>query len=111
MKLKTMLRIAGALHFCVLIASALVPRGLHWRENLAPLPRLVRQLFWVYGAFIVLCIASFGTLTLLHATRMAEGDAVVRSLCAFIALFWLTRLGVQLFVVDGRGENSQADCS
>lgn len=102
MKLETLLRIAGTLHFCVLIASALAPRGLNWRENLAPLPRLLRQMFWVYGAFIVLCIVSFGTLTLMHAERMAAGDTVARSLCVFIAAFWLTRLGVQLFVFDAR---------
>ena len=102
MKLETLLRLAGALHFCILIASALAPRGLNWRENLAPLPPLLRQMFWVYGAFIVLCIVSFGTLTLVHAEKMAAGDAVARSVCAFIAVFWLARLGVQLFVFDAR---------
>jgi hypothetical protein len=102
MKLENLLRFAGALHFCVLTASGLVPFKLQWRASLAPLHPFLRRLFWVYGAFIVLCIASFGILTLAHARAMAAGDAVARSLAAFIAVFWLLRLGVQFFVFDPR---------
>ena len=102
MKLELLLRLAGALHFGVLLASALVPFKLDWRTNLAPLPRFLRRLFWVYGAFIVLCIAGFGVLTLAHAPALAAGEPVARSLCAFIALFWLARLAVQWFVFEAR---------
>jgi hypothetical protein len=31
---------------------------------------------------------------------MAAGEPVARSLCAFIAIFWLARLAVQWFVFD-----------
>jgi hypothetical protein len=34
---------------CVLVASALVPIWLDWRNVLSTLPPLLRQLFWVYG--------------------------------------------------------------
>jgi len=100
--LKILLLIAGLLHFTILIASALVPRVLDWRGNLATLHPFLRRLFWVYGAFIVLVIIGFGTLTLLDAGPMAAGDPVARSLAAFIATFWLARLAVQLFVFDSR---------
>lgn len=100
--MKTWLLAAGLLHFAVLVASALTPRVLDWRTNLAMLPPFLRRLFWVYGAFIVLVIISFGVLTLLNADELASGAALSRSVCAMIALFWLTRLGVQFFVFDAR---------
>ncbi len=97
-----LLQMAGLLHFAILIASAATPHVLDWRANLAALHPFLRQLFWVYGAFIVLVIAGFGTLTLLNASAMAAGDPAARSLCAFIAIFWLARLAVQWFVFDAR---------
>jgi hypothetical protein len=100
--LELLVRCAGALHFVVLIASALTPRALDWRQNLAVLHPFLRKLFWVYGAFIVLTIVSFGTLSLVFAARLASGDELGRALAAVIALFWLARLGVQLFVFDAR---------
>ena len=100
--MKTWLLIGGLLHFVILIASALTPRVLDWRTNLAALPPFLRRLFWVYGCFIVLVIISFGALTLLHADELASGAALPRTVCAMIALFWLARLGVQFFVFDAR---------
>lgn len=97
-----LLQAGGAIHFAILIASALTPRALDWRRNLASLHPFLRRLFWVYGAFIVLVVIGFGALTLLHAGQMAVGDPLARSLCGFIALFWLARLIVQLFVFDAR---------
>lgn len=100
--MKTWLLVGGLLHFVVLIASALTPRVLDWRANLAALHPFLRRLFWVYGCFIVLVIVSFGVLTLFHADELASGGSLSRSVCAMIALFWLARLGVQFFVFDAR---------
>jgi hypothetical protein len=100
--MKTWLFVGGLLHFAVLIASALTPRVLDWRTNLAALHPFLRRLFWVYGCFIVLVIISFGALTLVHADELASGAALPRSVCAMIAIFWLTRLAVQFFVFDAR---------
>ncbi len=99
-----LLQIAGLLHFCILLGSALVPVVLQWRKRLAAsdLPLLMRQLFWVYGIFIVITIIGFGTLTLLNADAMAAGDPVARSLAAFIAIFWFVRLMIQWFLFDAR---------
>ncbi|HSP45399.1 MAG TPA: hypothetical protein VLO30_05355 [Chthoniobacterales bacterium] len=101
--MKTLLLVGGLLHFVILIASALTPRVLDWRSNLAALDPFLRRLFWVYGGFIVLVIVSFGGLTLLHAGELASGTPLSRTICAVIAIFWLARLGVQLFVFDPRG--------
>jgi hypothetical protein len=98
--LENILLLAGAGHFAILSASALVPFALDWKTVLKPLPPFLRTLFWVYGAFIVLTIIGMGTLTLLNAHAMAKGDPVARSLAAFIAVFWGLRLCVQFFVFD-----------
>ena len=101
-RLEMALYAGGAMHFGILIASALTPFALDWKGLLAPLPKLLRQMFWVYGWFIVLVIISFGTLTLKHAPAMAAGDEIGRSLCAVIAVFWGVRLAVQFFVFDAK---------
>ena len=93
---------AGAGQLGILAASALVPRVLDWRSALAPLPPFLRKLFWVYGVFIVLTITGLGTLTLLHAPAMADGEPVARSLAAFAGIFWFARLVVQWAVFDAR---------
>ena len=100
MNLETLLLLAGLGHFGILIASALTPKALDWKTQLAPLHPFLRTLFWVYGVFIVLTIAGMGTLTLLHVRAMAAGEPVARSLAAFIAVFWSARLWVQFFVFD-----------
>lgn len=100
--MKSLVLIGGALHFVVLIASALTPRVLDWRTNLALLNPFLRRLFWVYGCFIVLVIVSFGTVTLIHADTLASGAPLARAVCAMIGVFWLARLAVQFFVFDAR---------
>ena len=97
-----LLLIGGVLHFVILIASALTPRVLDWRANLAALHPFLRRLFWVYGSFIVLVIVSFGIVTLFHADELASGASFPRAVCGIIAIFWLARLGVQFFVFDAK---------
>ena len=92
-----LLTIGGVLHLGILIASALVPHVLDWRGELRTLPRLLAQLIWVHGAFIVLTILGFGLVSLLNARELASGTLLARSVCGLIALFWGARLAIQLF--------------
>ena len=76
----------------VLMASFQVPGRLNWREELPRLSPFNRKVMWTNGAFIVLTIISFGTLTLsLHASFM-KGESAAIGLAAFISVFWLTRI-------------------
>lgn len=99
--LTALIRTAGFLQWSVLIASALVPIRLNWKKDLGVLPRLHRQLFWTYGGYIVLMIVALGLLCVTFAESLADRTPLARSLCAFIALFWGIRLGLQ-FVLDAR---------
>ncbi len=93
--LTTLIFLAGIGQLGVLVASAQVPFQLDWKSQLAPLPRLVRQLFWIYGGYVVLAIVAFGLLCLLNARALAEGGGLARGVCGYIAVFWGVRLGLQ----------------
>jgi len=86
---------AGAAQLSVLVASALVPIRLSWTTELACLPRLHRQMYWVYGGYVVLAIVAFGTLSLSFSRELAAGSPLARGLCAYIAVFWGIRLALQ----------------
>jgi hypothetical protein len=79
----------------VLVASALVPFKLNWREDLRPLSRLHRQMYWVYGGYVVLSIVAFALLSIFNARELAEGGRLARGVCAYMAVFWGVRLALQ----------------
>jgi hypothetical protein len=93
--LPTLIFIAGICQLGVLIASALVPLRLRWKEAFQPLPRLHRQLYWVYGGYVVLSIISLGLLSLLFSQELASGTGLARGVCVYIAVFWGIRLSLQ----------------
>ena len=95
----TLIFLAGAAQLCVLIASALVPLRLKWKTELAVLSRLHRQMYWVYGAYVVLAIVAFGLISLFNSSELASGSGLARSVCGYITVFWGIRLSLQ-FVLD-----------
>jgi hypothetical protein len=86
---------AGIGQFSILIASALVPFRLNWREDLRSLPKLHLQMYWVYGGYVVLSIIAFGTISILNAAELASGTGLARGFCLYVAVFWGIRLGLQ----------------
>ena len=86
--------LAGAGHFCVLIASFQVPGRLGWKGDLAKLTSFNRKLMWVHGGFAIYTIFSFGVLTLLLHDEMLRGQRAGLALAAFIGLYWLLRVVV-----------------
>ena len=100
--LPVLLVVAGVCHFGILFASALVPRVLDWRGELAHLNPLSRHIVWTHGAFIVLTIVAFGAISLANPRELAAGSGLARWFCGFVAVFWLARLALQLFVFDAK---------
>src|SRR5262245_38165806 len=98
--LPLLLQIAGVLHLGLISAGLMMPRVVNLRTHLTSLPSFVRQLFWVYYAFIGLCLVSFGCLTFALAEKLAEGTPLARAVCLFLAAFWTLRLIAAAFVFD-----------
>ena len=90
-----LITLAGCAQASILIASSLVPATLRWREELRPLPRLHRQMHWVYGGYVVLAIVAFALVSVLKADELARGSGLARAICGYIAVFWGVRLGLQ----------------
>ncbi|HLY63775.1 MAG TPA: hypothetical protein VKV95_23800 [Terriglobia bacterium] len=92
---------AGAVQLVMVGANAMVPKKFHYRENLARLSPVVRQVFVVHSIYIVLVLLSFCAVCFLFAPRLVGHDPLGRSLSAFLAFFWLLRIALQIFYYDG----------
>jgi hypothetical protein len=93
--LPTLIFWAGIAQLTVLVASALVPIRLKWMTTLTGLPRLHRQMYWVYGGYVVLSIVAFGVICLFNADSLADGSMLARFVCGYMAVFWGIRLSLQ----------------
>lgn len=94
--------IGGILHLGLILAGALVPGTLNWKDSLGKLDHLSRQLIWVHGGYIVLIILSFALLSLIYPNELLAGTPLARAVCLFIGLFWSIRLLIQFFVFDAK---------
>lgn len=86
---------AGLGQASLLAIVALIPTRLKWFDELRSLPRLHRQMHWVYSGYVVLAIVAFASISLFNARELASGGALARALCAYIAVFWGVRLSLQ----------------
>lgn len=93
--LPTLILLAGAGQLSVLVASSLVPLRLNWKEEFRPLPRLHRQMYWVYGGYVVLSIVAFGLISLWQHRELAAGSPLARAVCGYLTVFWGARLCLQ----------------
>ncbi|MEZ5941343.1 MAG: hypothetical protein R3C18_08135 [Planctomycetaceae bacterium] len=90
-----LVQIAGVLQLCILVASAIVPFQMDWKRELATLPKLHRQLYLIYGGYVVLGITWLGITTLSCAKYLVEPHPVARAFCIYATLFWGIRLSLQ----------------
>jgi hypothetical protein len=92
--------LAGAIHVAIVLTNIPLPGRLRVRESLAGVPRFLQQIFYVHWAYIVLVVGFFGTLCFCFAPELAGASVLGRVLSAFIAGFWLLRIGLQWFYYD-----------
>jgi len=95
MDLSDWLRLAGLGQFSILIASSIVPFRLNWKQDLASLPTLHRQMYWTYGGYVVLGIVALAGMCVACAEELASGSRLGRAVCAYGAVFWGVRLSLQ----------------
>ena len=92
--------LAGGLQLLVASANFFAKRMLRYRENLANVSPIVREIFVVQNAYIVLIQVGFAAMCFAFAAELAAGRPLARYLCAFLAVFWGLRLPIQLFYYD-----------
>ncbi len=93
--LPTLILAGGIAQAGVLVASSLVPFRLDWKKELAGLSTLHRQMYWIYGSYVVLSIVAFAVISIAHHSEVAAGSGLARAFCGYVAVFWGIRLVLQ----------------
>lgn len=103
--------VAGGIHVAIIGANVPLPGKLRVRENLAGVPKFIRQVFYIHWVYIVIVLGMFAALCFGFAPELAGATALGRFLSGFMAGFWLLRIVLQIFYYDGelRRENRVLD--
>jgi alginate O-acetyltransferase complex protein AlgI len=97
MTLPTAFQLAGVAHLVSLTAMIVAPVHLGWNDELARLPRLLRQMCNVYSLYTGGTIVACGVVSLVCANDLSSGSVLARAVSGYIALFWGVRLGLQAY--------------
>lgn len=94
------LNIVGVLLLALAGFNFLALKHFGWRAELQKVSLLTRQVFFVHMIFIVMIVVMFGLASLLAAPLMLEGGTLGALVLGGMAVFWGTRLLIQLFGYD-----------
>jgi hypothetical protein len=102
---------AGAVQLVIIAANFVLPKKLRCRENLARVSPMIREVFIVHWVYIVLVLGIFTSLSFWFAPELAGATRLGRFLSAVIAVFWLLRVPIQIFLYDPelRKQNRMGD--
>ena len=89
------LRVTGAMIALLVLVNLVVPRRFHWREEMARLSLLNRQIFQVHAVFLVLILAMMSALLLTSADALLVPGRLSRALLTGLVLFWGLRMAMQ----------------
>lgn len=92
------LRIVGTLMALLVVMHAFIPARLRWREELARLSNINRQIFLVHTMFIVVLLALFAVLLAVYADALLQPGPLSRAVLAGLTIFWTLRLLTQWFI-------------
>jgi hypothetical protein len=91
---------AGAVQLAILAANLVLPEKLQCRENLGRVSRMIRDVFIVHWIYIGAILILFSALCLWFAPELAGASRLGHFLSCAMALFWLPRIPIQLFLYD-----------
>lgn len=95
---------AGLGQLALVAGSLAIPRLLHWKEELSRVQApLIRQIFWVYSAYIWAINLGFGLLSTFAPHWLLEKTPLAGTVAGFIALYWTSRVLIQVFYFDRSG--------
>lgn len=90
------LKIAGVLLIGLALVHAIFPKYFRWKEELAGLSMVNRQIFKVHTFFIALTVFLMGLLCLGSADALTQ-TSLGKQVCLGLAVFWSIRLVLQFF--------------
>lgn len=90
----------GASQLLLALLHGVFPRRFDWKNDLAQLTPLNRQIFYVHTFFICWILVLMGVLCLFFPAILLSGGQLAQLLSAGCASFWFLRLMVQFFVYD-----------
>ena len=93
--LVTHLRVVGLLMSALVVVNLVVPYRFHWREEMARLSLVNRQIFQAHAVFLVLVLALIGALLLTSAPSLLEPTRLSRAVLAGLTIFWGLRMVMQ----------------
>ena len=94
--METHLKATGVLLILLALIHVVFPKHFHWREELARLSLLNRQVMVVHTFFIALAVFLMGLLCLTSSAGLS-GTPLGKRVALGLAVFWLARLLIQLF--------------
>lgn len=94
------LKIAGALLMVLGIAHSTFSRRFGWKDELARLSLLNRQMFLVHVFFIALTLVLMGSVTLFYTKALLQPTPLSRVILVGVVIFWVCRLFIQFLVYD-----------
>lgn len=90
------LRIVGVALILLALAHVVFPRHFRWRDELASLSLINRQIMKVHTLFIALTVLLMGILCLSSAADLVA-TPLGRRIALGLAIFWFFRLVIQFF--------------
>jgi hypothetical protein len=96
------LKLAGFSLVALGIASFWIPKALGWREKLAGLTPLMRELWWTYSIYVWSSHVFFAVLALGHGYWLMSRTGAATAMSVFMLLWWSVRLWLQFLGFDLR---------
>ena len=92
--------VAGALHLVVASANIFAFGKFRYLEHLRNVPLVMRQVFLVQNAYIMLVQVGFALTCFFFAGDLTSGMGLGRAIAGFLAVFWGSRVLLQLSYYD-----------
>jgi hypothetical protein len=90
------LRIVGVVMAALVPVNVIVPIRFRWREEMAQLSLVNRQIVQAHAVFLVLTLALFSALLLTSAAALLQPTSLSRAVLIGLTLFWALRMLMQL---------------
>jgi len=95
--------LAGMAQVVLSICSLAIPKVLNWRSELNKVQLLIKQMFWVYAAYILVINLCLGLISLFACNELTDGSALAKAFTGFIAVYWISRVAIQFLYFDRNG--------